>query len=180
MASLQDQFLKAGLVSKNKAKQVNQDKSRKQKLDRKSGTETVDEARLAALEIQRQQAERARELNAQRDAAARQKAIEAQIVQMIQQHKQAKQIKGSAEVAYNYTHDRKIKRLFVSAQVRDHIAAGHLVIVCHGEAAELLPKTIADKIAERDPARVVYVKKAEIPAEDDPYADFKVPDDLIW
>lgn len=180
MASLQDQFMKAGLVSKGKAKQLNQDKSRQQKLDRKSGVETVDEAKLAAQEIQRQQAERARELNAQRDAAARQKAIEAQIVQMIQQHKQAKLTRGAAEVAYNYTHDGKIKRMFVSAQVRDHIAAGHLVIVCQGESAELLPKTIGDKIAERDPARVVSVKQAEAPAEDDPYADFKVPDDLMW
>ena len=152
MASLQDQFMKAGLVSKGKAKQLNQDKSRQQKLDRKSGVETVDEAKQAALEIQRQQAERARELNAQRDAPARQKA---QIVQMIQQHKQAKLTRGAAEVAYNYTHDGKIKRMFVSAQVRDHIAAGHLVIVCQGEAAELLPKTIGDKIAERAPARVV-------------------------
>ncbi len=95
MASLQDQFMKAGLVSKGKAKQLNQDKSRQQKLDRKSGVQTVDEAKLAAQEIQRQQAERARELNAQRDAAARQKAIEAQIVQMIQQHKQAKLTRGA-------------------------------------------------------------------------------------
>ncbi|MCK6373769.1 DUF2058 domain-containing protein [Zoogloea sp.] len=180
MASLQDQFMKAGLVSKGKAKQLNQDKSRQQKLDRKAGVQTVDEAKLAAQEIQRQQAERARELNAQRDAAARQKAIEAQIVQMIQQHKQAKLTRGAAEVAYNYTHDNKIKRMFVSAQVRDHIAAGHLVIVCQGESAELLPRAIGNKIAERDPARVVYVKQAEAPAEDDPYADFKVPDDLMW
>jgi uncharacterized protein YaiL (DUF2058 family) len=27
---------------------------------------------------------------------------------------------------------------------------------------------------------VVSVKQAEAPAEDDPYADFKVPDDLMW
>ncbi len=180
MASLQDQFLKAGLVNKNKVKQVNQDKARKQKLERKTGIETVDEAREAALEIQRQQAERARELNAQRDAAARQKAVEAQIAQMIQQHKQAKLSKGGGELAYNYTYDRKIRQMYVSPQVRDHIAAGHLVIVCHGAAAELLPRKVADKIAERAPDRVVYVKKAETPVEDDPYADFKVPDDFTW
>jgi len=181
MASLQDQFMKAGLVSKGKAKQLNQDKSRQQKLDRKSGVQTVDEAKQAALEIQRQQAERARELNAQRDAAARQKAIEAQIVQMIQQHKQAKLTRGAAEVAYNYTHDGKIKRMFVSAQVRDHIAAGHLVIVCQGGATELVPKIIADKIAERDPSLVIRVNKTSAEVDvDDPYSAFQIPDDLMW
>jgi len=72
MASLQDQFLKAGLVNKNKAKQLQQDKTKQQKIERRTGTQTVDEAKLAAAELQRKNAERARELNAQRDAAAQQ------------------------------------------------------------------------------------------------------------
>ena len=87
MASLQEQFLKAGLVDKNKVKQTNQDKARQKKIERRTGTESVDEARLAALETQRKNAERARELNAQRDAAALQKAIAAQIVQMVKQNR---------------------------------------------------------------------------------------------
>ena len=80
MASLQEQFLKAGLVDKKKVKQANQEKSQQKKVERRTGTQTVDEVRLAALETQRKHAERARELNAQRDAAATQKAIMAQIV----------------------------------------------------------------------------------------------------
>ena len=82
MASFQDQFLKAGLVDKNKVKQANQDKSKQMKVERRTGTQSVDEVRLAALETQRKNAERARELNAQRDAAATHKAIVAQIAQM--------------------------------------------------------------------------------------------------
>ena len=69
----------------------------------------------------------------------------------------------------------------VSAAVQAHIVAGHLVIVCQGESAELVPKVIADKIAERDPNIVVRVKKAGTEVdEDDPYAAFQVPDDLMW
>eukprot|EP01032_Pedospumella_encystans_P000323 gene323-362_t len=86
MVSLADQLLKAGLVDKKKAKVVQQDKSKQKKEERRTGTESVDEARLAAQEMQRKQAERARELNAQRDAAAAQKAIQAQIAQMVQQN----------------------------------------------------------------------------------------------
>ena len=53
MASLQDQFLKAGLVDKNKAKLVQQDKSKQKKVERRTGNESIDESRLAALEVQR-------------------------------------------------------------------------------------------------------------------------------
>jgi uncharacterized protein YaiL (DUF2058 family) len=84
MVSLQEQFLKAGLVDKNKVKLANQDKNKQKKVERRTGTHSVDEARVAALETQRKNAERARELNAQRDAAATQKAIAAQIAQMVQ------------------------------------------------------------------------------------------------
>lgn len=178
MASLQDQFLKAGLVDKNKVKQAHQDKSKQKKAEFRTGTQTVDEARLAALETQRKNAERARELNAQRDAAAAQKAIEAQIAQMVQKNRQSK---GNADIAYNFTHDKKIERLYVSAAVQAHLMAGRLVIVCQGGTVELVPRVIADKIAERDASLVVRVNKTstEIDA-DDPYAAFKIPDDLMW
>jgi uncharacterized protein YaiL (DUF2058 family) len=178
MASLQDQFLKAGLIDKNKAKLANQDKSKQKKAELRSGTQTVDEVRLAALETQRKNAERAREMNAQRDAAATQKAILAQIAQMVQKNRQSK---GNGDIAYNYTHNNKIERMFVSAAVQGHLVAGRLVIVCQGGATELVPRVIADKIAERDASMVVRVKKASTVVEaDDPYAAFQIPDDLMW
>ena len=178
MVSLQEQFLKAGLVDKNKVKLANQDKSKQKKVERRTGTHTVDEVRLAALDTQRKNAERARELNAQRDAAATQKAILAQIAQLVQKNRQNK---GAGDIAYNFTHDKKIERLYVSAAVQAHLMAGRLVIVCQGGAVELVPRIIADKIAERDASLVVRVNKAstEIDA-DDPYAAFQIPDDLMW
>lgn len=178
MASMQDQFLKAGLVSQKKVKQVNQEKSKQKKDERRSGAQTVDAVRLAALDAQRKNAERSRELNAQREAAARQKAIEAQIAQMI---RQCRQDKGKGDIAYNFTHDNKIKRLYVSAKVQADLIAGRLVIVCQDDAIELIPRIVADKIAERDASLVVRAKKPEAePEADDPYADYKIPDDLMW
>ena len=178
MASLQDQFLKAGLVSQKKVKQANQEKSKQKKDERRTGVQAVDEIRLAAQETQRKNAERARELNAQRDALARQNAIAAQIAQMVQQSRQSK---GKGDIAYNFTFDNKIKRLYVSAEVQAHLIAGRLVIVSQGESFELVPKVVADKIAERDAALVVRVNKTSNEVdEDDPYADYKIPDDFTW
>ena len=178
MASLQEQFLKAGLVDKTKVKLVNQDKNKQKKAERRSGTVSVDESRLAALETQRKNAERARELNAQRDAAAAQKAIMAKIAQMVQKNRQST---GGGDIAYNFTYDNKIERLYVSAAVQGHLIAGRLVIICQGASRDLVPRVIADKIAERDASLVVRVNKTstEIDA-DDPYAAFQIPDDLMW
>lgn len=178
MASLQDQFLKAGLVDKNKAKLAHQDKTKQKKIERRTGTESVDESRLAALEVQRKNAERARELNAQRDAAASQKAILAQIVQLVQKNRQSK---GTGDIAYCYTHGTKIDKIYVSAEVQTHLTAGRLVIVCLEGKTELLPRIIADKIAERDASIVVRVKKTTTEVDaDDPYAAFQIPDDFTW
>jgi hypothetical protein len=44
-----------------------------------------------------------------------------------------------------------------------------------------VPRVIADKIAERNPDCVVRVKQASnVVEEDDPYAAFQIPDDLMW
>ena len=178
MVSLQEQFLKAGLVDKTKVKLANQEKSKQKKVERRTGEQSVDEVRLAAQELQRKNAERARELNAQRDAAANQKAIVAQIAQMVRQNRQDK---GKGDIAYNFTHGTKIERIFVSPAVREHLVAGRLVIVVMNGVVELVPRIIADKIAERDASLVVRVNKASTQVdEDDPYAAFQIPDDLMW
>ncbi|ENC42616.1 hypothetical protein ECP02999175_0366 [Escherichia coli P0299917.5] len=50
-----------------------------------------------------------------------------------------------------------------------------------GEYA-IIPASVADKIAQRDASSIVLhsALSAEEQDEDDPYADFKVPDDLMW
>lgn len=178
MVSLQEQLLKAGLVDKKKVKLANQDKSKQHKHELRTGVSAVNESREAALETQRKNAERARELNAQRDAAATQKAIQAQIAQLVKENRQPK---GKGDVPYNFTFGTKVERIHVTAQIVEHLVAGRLVIVHMNGSFELVPRVIGEKIAQRDAAIVVQVKKkAQEVEEDDPYADFKIPDDLMW
>lgn len=178
MVSLREQLMKAGLADEKKARRVGQDKSKQKKIERRTGVQSVDESQLAAAEAQQKNRERARELNAKRDEEARKKAIFAQIVQMVRQSGQSK---GKGDIAYNFTYGTKIERMYVSAAVRDQLAAGQLVIVRFDDTTELVPRVVADKIAERDPSLVIRVKQTTAqPAEDDPYADYKVPDDLMW
>ena len=178
MVSLAEQLLKAGLVDKKKVQKVTQDKTKQKKIERRTGAESVNESREAALELQRKNAERARELNAQRDAAALQKAVAAQIAQLVHTNRQPR---GAGDLAYNFTHGTKIERIHVSAAVQKHLVAGRLAIVFLNGTYELVPKVIAAKIAERDPAIVIQVKQASNePDADDPYADYQIPDDFTW
>lgn len=178
MVSLQEQLLKAGLVNKKKIKRVNQDKSKQTKVERRTGTPSVNETRSAALEAQQKNVERTRELNAQRVAVIREKEIQAQIAQMVQQNRQGR---GRGDIAYNFTYDKKIERIYVSAEIHAHLVAGRLVIVRLGTETELVPANVADKIAERDPSLVVQVARSSNDMdEDDPYAAFPIPDDLMW
>lgn len=178
MPSLQDQLLKAGLVDKKAAKQASKDKRKQQKVAKKSAQPQVDETKQAVEKARAEKAARDRALNAERDAIAQQKAIAAQIKQMVDTNKQSK---GDGDIAYNFTFEKKIKKIYVSAAVQAHLIAGRLVIVGLEERFEVVPKVIAEKIQERDPNMVVVAPKQETPDdEEDPYADYQIPDDLMW
>jgi uncharacterized protein YaiL (DUF2058 family) len=59
---------------------------------------------------------------------------------------------------------------------------GQLVIVKSGKAYELVPKPVAEKIKQRDTDCIINTDhEVELEQDDeDPYADYKIPDDLIW
>lgn len=178
MSSLQDQLLKAGLIDNKKAKQANKEKRKQQKVAKKSAQPVVDETKAAAEKARAEKVARDRALNAEREAAAQQKAIAAQIKQMIAHNKQSK---GNGDIAYNFTFDRKIKSIYVTEAMRDHLASGRLMIVGLDEQFELVPRVIAEKIAERNAAIVVQPpEQSGAVDEDDPYADYQIPDDLMW
>ena len=45
---------------------------------------------------------------------------------------------------------------------------------------EIVPAPVAEKIAGRDADAVLHLNQEAETDEDDPYADFQVPDDLTW
>ena len=77
--------------------------------------------------------------------------------------------------------DKKIKKLNVTARQQDQLARGLIAIVALGDRHELVPAPIAEKIRQRDEAVVVLLnEKGTGVDEDDPYADYPIPDDLMW
>ena len=76
-----------------------------------------------------------------------------------------------------------MKSIYVTDQQQNLLSRDLLAIIwLQGEIFELVPKLVAEKIAERDSDSVIKnenVSSSEGMA-DDPYADYQIPDDLIW
>ena len=179
-SNLQDQLLKAGLVDEKAVKQAKKDKQSQQKVAKNQRHVETDEAKLLAQKAMAEKAERDRQLNQQHNEQMMQRAIAAQIRQLIEQNRQPR--KGN--VAYNFADNKVIKKLLVSQAMVDQIERGQLAIARLDEAYELIPARIAAKIRERDPACVVVCnevrQRQDGEVEEDPYAAFVFPDDLMW
>lgn len=178
--SLFEQLKKTGLVDDKKAKQAKHTQYKKKKQKSKKGTAAqADEATLLAQKTQAEKIERDRQLNQIKKNEAEQKAIAAQIKQLIKTNR----IKDSdGDVVYNFTDANVVKHLYISEQAQQHLMSGHLAIAKLGDGYDLVPVPIAEKIKQRDEQCIILCEpssEAE-PSADDPYADYKIPDDLMW
>jgi uncharacterized protein YaiL (DUF2058 family) len=177
--SLQEQLLKSGLASETKAKQVKSEKRKQTKQQRNNGVETVDDLKLNVEQVRLQQAERDRELNQLRKQAEEQKALAAQVRQLVELNIIAQDENG---IAYQFTDDGKVKSVYVSPKVREALIEGRVAIVKLDAGYRLVPAEIARKIQSRHAYSVVVLneEKSAVAAADDPYAAYEIPDDLIW
>ncbi len=118
-------------------------------------------------------------MSEQQNAERLNKEIKAQINQLIEMNKVDLK---DGDIKYNFTHGTLVKSLYVDSIIRDQLIKGILAIAIVGESYVVIPRPVANKIAQRDESVIIEQKEPEsdIPAEDDPYADFVVPDDLMW
>ena len=177
---LQEQLLKAGLVKKSQVAEVAkaQVKARHAK-----GGGGPSEIQREAERARAEKAERDRALEAERKAQARVNELRAQARQIITD----KAVPRTGESEYRFTVDGSIRTLLVNEDLRRKLSSGALVIARIDDRFELLPREAGIKVRERDAAMIVldHGQGSEAPAEalsddDAYYAQFKVPDDLVW
>ena len=174
-SSLQEQLLKAGLVSEQ---QVRQTKTKKRKKKRAGGEADSAEQRRAAQQAAAEKQARDRELNRQRDEEARRRAAVVAVWQMIRDNRIPR---DGGDIAYNFTDGSALKRLYVNTEQQRGIVSGRLAIVRQDDFYQLIPADVARRVAEHDPALVVVLNTPDESGDgDDEYAEFKVPDDLMW
>lgn len=176
-----EQLLKAGLATKKQAKAAAHEENlarRQRRKDSDGAPEAPTAEQLAAQKAHEEKRERDRQLNLEREAEQRRQALHAQSDELIKQNL-IKRTKGDLE--YKFADEGKVKRLFITQALQSQLGKGEIGIVWGFGGYHLVPRDVAEKIEERTPARLVLLNDAEStrPA-DDPYAEFAVPDDLMW
>ncbi|PCH65561.1 MAG: nucleoprotein/polynucleotide-associated enzyme [Gammaproteobacteria bacterium] len=181
--SLQDQLLNIGVIDKKKAKKSQHQKRKdnnKIRQAKKSGQqiEAQDPSTLKIEQAQRDKQQRDLNLNKQRDEARAKKALLAEVGQIVQQHTVT--IPEDADIAYNFTQDKKVKKIYVSSEQQRQLTLGQLAIAVLANVTALIPDKIAERIEVRLPKIIVRTAVDAAPEENDPYADYQIPDDLMW
>ena len=176
--SFGDQFLKAGLVNKTRLSKVQKSKKKQEKLKNKQKIEVVDEAAMAARQAAEDKVARDRELNRRHKEEAERRAIQAQVRQLIELNRVPR---DDGELGYNFQDGNTIRKIYVTEALHDKLARGLLAIARLDDSYEVIPSVVAEKIMLRDESAIVSNATTRLESgEDDPYADYKVPDDLMW
>jgi uncharacterized protein YaiL (DUF2058 family) len=180
--SFQEQLLQLGLVDKTKASKAKKAQHQNKKQNAKVGKKhvVVDENALLIQQVEEKKKARARKLNLQRDAKLQKRAEDAQVKQLVEQHRLEKDDRG---IAYRFTVSNKIQRIFVAKELADQLSDGRLGIVSLADQHDVLPRAILEKIQAINNRVFVTINAASSKEgldPEDPYAGFEVPDDLMW
>lgn len=183
MASLQEQLLKAGLTTKQKTRQANSEQRKKNK-QKRSGVqhdatlqEQIKEDLAKAKKIKQ---DKDNDLNAQNKQKLAEKEQMLRIKQILIHH-QVSNVNGDNE--YNYTYGSKIKKLSLDTITHKALVNGRLSLCGLDDITYLVTRETAEKIAELDKTIILVQNDKAIDEqidEDDPYADYQIPDDLMW
>lgn len=175
--TLQEQMLKAGLVTSKKIDKVRRT-AKKSRVQAREAREAVEENKKAQLE-------RDKQLSEQQKQAVLSREYKAQVKQLIEMNRI---IISKGSIDFNFTDNNVIKSIAVDKTTQSQLISGRLAIarlstensrVCE---YAIIPAVVADKITQRDADSIVLnnALAQDEADEDDPYADFKIPDDLMW
>ena len=179
--SLQDQLKKSGLIDEKKAKQLKRAKNKQEKLARKTKNIEVDQHKLELDRAKLETVTKDRQLNLEKNKQAEKHALTAQIKQLVEMNIVTK----DGDQKFSFTDANIIKHIYVSQIQIDQLSRGTLAIVTQREGQKqnhvLVPMGVAKKIEQRDATVIVFkAEKNTISEENDPYADYQIPDDLTW
>jgi hypothetical protein len=183
MASLQDQLLKAGLTTKQKTRQANSAKRKKNKQQRSGVEHSASMQEQVKEDLLLSKADKQAKdiaLNNVKKEELAHKEQQLRIKQILEHH-QLTGVSGDSE--YNYSFNNKVKKLAIDSQTHKALVNGRLALCGYNEQSYLVTRETAEKVAQLD-GTLILVKNEKVENDtldqDDPYADYQIPDDLMW
>ncbi|HJF28974.1 DUF2058 domain-containing protein [Acinetobacter bohemicus] len=174
--ALQAQLLKAGLVDNKKAKKL----SKQAVHEKRTGDSSEAEIKAKIAQDQQEKLAKDQAIERAKKAQLQEKELQAAIIQMINQHK----IRDTdGEISYQFIDNDKIKKVYINQQIYNALVAGSLVIARDNTQYAFLPKALAERINAKMEGFILVnnsEKNEKITDEEDPYAAYVIPDDLMW
>lgn len=177
---MREQLLKAGLVSEQQVRKAEREQNQKQFAAPRGKKKPAGPTprQIAAQKAAAEKAARDAELNARKQAKLERRAKYAEIRQLVAAHQVPR---VETEDFYNFQSGPEIHRVPVTPELRKRLVAGELAIVRSEGRFAFVPAAIGGQIGARVEKALLHLNKPEAPpAEDDPYKDYVVPDDLVW
>lgn len=83
---------------------------------------------------------------------------------------------------YNFQDGDNLKRIYVTAEQKSALATGRIALVRQDTGYEVIPAEIAEKVLSRKPDLILVFNRPgqDEAVDDDEYAEYKIPDDLMW
>jgi uncharacterized protein len=179
--SLRDQFLKMGLVDKKQVSHAKKNTYKKTKEQDKGRLQTPDENKIQAQKALAGKKEQARIANLKLLEEARKNEAIAQIRQLIATNRLNLE---NGVIPYRFTDRNRVVRILLPAkEMIDELSQGNLAVVREKDGYAIVPSTIVGRIKECQPDLIVVhniVPQNSQADPDDPYAAYKIPDDLVW
>ncbi len=174
----QEQFLKMGLATKKQVKQA-----KKAGYIKKKKVDSSDKEEANASKAEQALAEKRRQdklLNKQRDQEHKAKQAQARLKQLIETNRLSIL---NGDTPYKFSHNNKVQSIAVTKSMVNRLANGELAIVSTGKEYCVVPVGLVKKIRAVNEENIIVChkkKKQQAQNESDPYAEYQVPDDLMW
>lgn len=181
--SLKDQLIQAGLVSKKQAHEARRKKPRGQQAQQaRKQKQTQRDKELQALDAHKREKDKA--LNAQRETQRKAREQAEWVRQLLSSHNLKKKPPAEDDTAFHFSMGKAVEHMYLANSQRQQLARGALGIVSFDGQYHLLPVAVARQLHEKIPQRTWLPDDPRSTAsqsdEDDPYAGYEVPDDLMW
>lgn len=176
MSSFGDQFLKKGLVSKQKLKQANTEKrvsAKKQPKTKKQKAESSDAIVMKQAKVQHN--DKQEKIKQELEIRAK----NAQIKDLLSAH-QTVINREKATIKYYFRLGKNIDFLYIDKDLKQQLATFKIGITKFQEQYYLAPANIFTRLTKIDGSHLFYLSKPDSEFSLKGYENYPIPDDITW
>jgi len=164
--SLQEQLLKSGLIDEDR---LNNAKKQTKKPVKKKNKKFSSQKQRVTTPVKQVITEDPK----------KQKEIRMEVKKLLRSYKLNDK---NGEIAYNYTINNQIKRFYVNEKQQKELIDGKLAIANWNEISYLIPVAHVEELRTLFPKIDICLNETQENQinENDPYADYEIPDDIKW